>query len=480
LVAIKTLVMLGTRKMNAIREMENGGMVDHPSVVKFYDADLTRGVIVMEYLAGGNLATKLKEDPLWVKENFTQIFVDIGEALRAAHLQRMVHRDIKPENILLTAEGRAKLADFGLARIIDDNGAAWSRAGSTPYMAPEVLFGEGYGLDADIHSLGCVMYEAWTGALPFEKPGHAKAIALQKQQGAGLRSVKQLDTNVDDILNELLKGMLAPREERIKSIEVVLEQLRHRDPASYLANSSNIDNLQHIVGAIYGLRNRNRSPVLLLGHFHVALRMIVGGLRDHSKYGDKRVEAALPRAFAWLCSLASSVNARLSQLLWLKFDGVCPYCDQIYCECPSLDRKKDPERNNDLLNKMHDRRLISAPPPQSFMHYQAMFRRMYGEVNAKSNTGEIGLHAHSEVAEAMDALLQLTSLDESRQVTVLYLELSDLVAWFYALLNSYRRDYSFVDSFVKLFAHGCYACKRSSCECPTIESEIRLANWREF
>jgi serine/threonine protein kinase len=479
-VAVKKLRLLGPARTQVIGEVRACASIDHPSIVKVYDADSENGLIVMEYVGGGTLEDRLVADRGWVRANFTRLFIELGEGLRAAHVQRILHRDIKPANILLTGDGRPKLADFGVARTIGTNEVAMSRAGSPAYMAPEVVFGLEYGLEADIHSLGCVMYEAWIGRLPFAQPGNSIALALQKQQRV-IVSLREADPQVDDILNELVNGMLAPAGERISSIEVVLEQLRHRDPSAVPGGASSIDEMQYRVGAIYGLRNRSRSPLLLLGRFQVAVRTIIAGLRHQDDdYHRRRVEAALVRAFAWLCAVSSSVNAKLSQLIWLKFDGRCPYCEDEECHCPSLDRKHDPERNRELLAKLHDRRLGQAGSPRTFAQYQAMFRRIYGQANREAGVAEVGLHTFSEIAEATDALLHLTSLKDTVQVTVLHLELSDLVAWFFALVNVYRPDYSFVDHFDRQFAEGCFACHQAPCGCPSIEHELRLASWREF
>lgn len=479
-VAIKKLFIAGSRRAAVIQEVRATGSVDHPAIVRIFDADEGNGLIIMEYVGGGTLQDKLKHDPEWVKKNFTRLFMELGEGLRAAHQRRLIHRDIKPANILLTEDGHPKLADFGVGRIIETQEHARSIAGTVAYMAPEVLLSQEYGLEADIHSLGCVMYEAWAGQPPFTQPGYATAVGMHKIR-SGFVPLRTLDTKVDDILNELVSGMLAGPGERISSIEVVLEQLRHRDPSAAPGGRLNIDEMQYRIGAIYGLRNRSRSPLLLLGHFLVVVRIAVNGLHlADEEYDRKRVEASLPRAFAWLCALASSVNTRLSQLIWLKFDGTCPYCDGERCHCLSLDRKRDPERNRLLLEKSRDRRLDQATEPMTFVHYQAMFRRIYGELNKKAGIDQVGVHTYSEIAEATDALLHVRSMTDEEGLTILNLELSDLVAWFFALVNMYRPEYSFVDNFDRVFADGCYACRQSPCRCPSISHELNLASWREF
>jgi len=478
-VAVKLLMNI--RSAGAVlTEARAVGKMDHPNIVQVYDVDDELGMVVMEYMAGGNLAARLESDAGWVRKNFTKLFVAICEGLRAAHLEQLVHRDIKPGNILLTLDGTPKLADFGLARILQEGEFANTVAGSPAYMAPEVLWGEPYGASVDIHSLGCVMYEAWSGRVPFRQPGGVNAIALQKR-GAVFRPLREVDPKVDDVLNEVVNGMLAPIDQRIQSIEIVIEQLKQREPVTRSYLNQSLDDFQYRVGAIYGLRNRARSPLLLMGHYQAAMSGIIGGLTHPDEdYGARRAEAYFPRAFAWLCAVASSLNLRLSQLIWLKFDGQCPYCRSGECACNWADRQPDPERNQQLVAHIANKRLADADPSKTFGQYQAMFRRIYGKKNRHDGILRVAKQAYAEHAGAVDALLSLRSLEELREVHILHLELSDLVAWFFALLNFHNKDFSFVSSFEKLFGRGCYACKSASCVCPGVEHELRLASWREF
>lgn len=91
-------------------------------------------------------------------EDLLNLWIDIATALKTVHAHGMIHRDIKPENILVSAEGLYKLTDFGIARHLDEGSNAMTRAGTKPYMAPEVNKHEAYDKRADIYSLGLVIY----------------------------------------------------------------------------------------------------------------------------------------------------------------------------------------------------------------------------------------------------------------------------------------------------------------------------------
>lgn len=144
----------------------------HPNAVIVYDIgrDADHDYLVMEFVAGGTLAEVFRGgamEPGLVADLGAQV----GRALGAAHQRRMVHRDVKPANVLITTEGVAKVADFGIARAL---GAANSRLtlpgrvmGTARYLAPEQLRGEPADPRADVYALGVLLHEALTGEIPF-------------------------------------------------------------------------------------------------------------------------------------------------------------------------------------------------------------------------------------------------------------------------------------------------------------------------
>jgi serine/threonine protein kinase len=151
-------------------EARNAARLTHANVVLVLDTGEYAGVpyLVMERLPGATLRDELKDGPL-SEARATVIARDVLAGLIAAHELGVVHRDIAPSNILLTADGHAKIADFGIAKSAE--GLSITMVGQvlgTPaYMAPERLHGEPATPSTDVYALGVVLYEALTGVRPF-------------------------------------------------------------------------------------------------------------------------------------------------------------------------------------------------------------------------------------------------------------------------------------------------------------------------
>jgi serine/threonine-protein kinase len=162
------------------REAQAVAALRHPNVVQIFDIGESdrRPYFTMEFLEGGSLSAKLAGAPQPAKDAAT-LAATLARAVHAAHKAGIVHRDLKPANVLLTADGVAKITDFGLARRLDDD-TMLTRTGApvgTPsYMAPEQSLGKPatVGPPADIYALGAILYEMLTGRPPFlgETPHH--------------------------------------------------------------------------------------------------------------------------------------------------------------------------------------------------------------------------------------------------------------------------------------------------------------------
>ncbi|UCG59318.1 MAG: protein kinase, partial [Phycisphaerales bacterium] len=157
------------------REARSMAMLSHPHIVTVHDFGQTEGGLyyfIMEFVDGTDLRHVIKAGELSPDEALL-IVPQICEALHYAHEEGVVHRDIKPENLLLDKKGRVKIADFGLARLLDRPSAIYTlthpaqRMGTPHYMAPEQIE-HPHEVDhrADIYSLGVVFYEMLTGELP--------------------------------------------------------------------------------------------------------------------------------------------------------------------------------------------------------------------------------------------------------------------------------------------------------------------------
>jgi serine/threonine protein kinase len=182
-VAIKLLPSQSARDEQArkrlLREARAAAALTHPNIVTIYAIEETADAvfIVMEYVKGETLAARIKHGALTLS-NVLSVGVQVAEALAAAHAVGLIHRDIKPANVMLTPEGRARLLDFGIARMtqhwrqregetlvqLTEEGTV---IGTVAYMSPEQVRGEPLDARSDIFSFGALLYEAATGKPPF-------------------------------------------------------------------------------------------------------------------------------------------------------------------------------------------------------------------------------------------------------------------------------------------------------------------------
>src|SRR5437764_5707395 len=169
--------------------------LNHPNIATIYDFDCDGNTdfLVMELLPGQSLANKLAAGPL--PESVVIDFgIQMGEGLAAAHQQGILHRDLKPANLGLTAEGRLKILDFGLAKLLLSGPSDLTQhmtvegmvRGTLPYMAPEQLRSEDVDARADVYAAGCVLYEMATGKCPHTEERNALLINAILNQSPAL------------------------------------------------------------------------------------------------------------------------------------------------------------------------------------------------------------------------------------------------------------------------------------------------------
>jgi tRNA A-37 threonylcarbamoyl transferase component Bud32 len=153
------------------REAELCGALQHPNVVTLYDVGYENDLVAFlatEFVDGESLLARLRRTRPLVLDEALSIAADVLRGLAYAHSKGIIHRDIKPANILLTAEGQAKIADFGVARPLQSSLTAASTLIGTPnYMSPEQVRSTPVSTRSDLFSAGVVMYEMLTGTKPF-------------------------------------------------------------------------------------------------------------------------------------------------------------------------------------------------------------------------------------------------------------------------------------------------------------------------
>ncbi|XP_023948396.1 serine/threonine-protein kinase fused [Bicyclus anynana] len=154
---------------NLRQECDIQRQLNHPNVIRMIDSFDTESelVVVTEY-AEKELHSILAKEGCLNEENVKKITWDLVSALYYLHSHRVLHRDLKPQNVLLDGTGRAKLCDFGLARIMTNTTHILTSIKGTPlYMAPELIDEKPYDHQADLWSLGCIVYELMAGQPPF-------------------------------------------------------------------------------------------------------------------------------------------------------------------------------------------------------------------------------------------------------------------------------------------------------------------------
>ncbi|WP_226921261.1 Stk1 family PASTA domain-containing Ser/Thr kinase [Georgenia subflava] len=221
------------------REARAAARLAHPGVVAVHDQGLAgeASYLTMEYVAGPNLRTVLRRRGALPLGESLSLVEQVLDALACAHRGGLVHRDIKPENVLLTPDGRAKVADFGLARAVTEATAATTGTvlGTVAYLAPEIVTEGRADPRADVYAVGVLLYELITGRQPFSGEAPIQ-VAFQHVNGripAPSAAVPWLPVEVDELL-----GALTAREldERPVDADAALDLVRRcaaaLDPAT--------------------------------------------------------------------------------------------------------------------------------------------------------------------------------------------------------------------------------------------------------
>ena len=202
--------------------------LDHENVVKVYDISQEDDVpfIVAECVGGRDLGVMLKERGGSLSEEFTRRVVSqLLHGLSYAHRKGIIHRDIKPSNMLLTPEGTVKVADFGIARIVDEEAPEepGEIVGSARYMSPEQLQGKEATPRSDIYSVGIVLYHCLTGSPPFS--GDLKSLVDQQLHEVP-ESPRKLNRKISYHMESVvLRALSKDPAHRYRSARAMLEDL---------------------------------------------------------------------------------------------------------------------------------------------------------------------------------------------------------------------------------------------------------------
>ena len=223
-----------------LHEAHAAAVLDHPCICTVYETGRTpdgKAFIVMQYVEGESLSTKLEAGPLPAREALG-IAANIAEALAAAHKRNIVHRDLKPSNVMVTPSGRPKLLDFGIAKQVVlpttavnaptssvDVTTAGTIVGTPAYMSPEQIQQRPLDGRSDLFSLGVVLFESLTGRRAFEGPSLYETIANVLHVHPPAPSTLRRD--LTDRHDELCRRLMAKdASDRFQSAEEVVGAIR--------------------------------------------------------------------------------------------------------------------------------------------------------------------------------------------------------------------------------------------------------------
>jgi serine/threonine protein kinase len=277
------------RKKRFLHEARAASSLNHPSIVAIYDIGIDAGMdyIAMELVQGATLDEKIPRKGMRLGQAL-RTAIAIADALGAAHAAGIVHRDLKPGNVIIGEDGRVKLLDFGLAKLmappladLDNSGtlsdmsgprtAKGAIVGTVSYMAPEQAEGKKVDARSDIFSFGAILYEMLTGERAFHSDTTLSTLsAILKEDPKRIGSlVTGVPPELERIIARCLKKDPERRWQGMRDIKVALEELKEESDSGVLSAAATAGSAQKVG------RGGKRSLGLALGAMGL---LVVGGV----------------------------------------------------------------------------------------------------------------------------------------------------------------------------------------------------------
>lgn len=251
------------------REANVVAKLEHVNIMPIYEYGEQEGLayLVMPYLTGGSLRDILAKRGALPIEEAVRYIDQAASALDYAHAQGVIHRDLKPANFLLHADGRLVLADFGIARMMEERsaGATLTKAGSilgTPeYMAPEMARGQTVDYRADMYELGIVLFEMLCGHVPFT--GNTPYAVIIKHVQEPLPLLHQINPTISSEIDTVVQKTTAKEpEDRYPTVREMAQALRNASTVSAYPNHSGVN--QEYISTILSPSHPLGSSVMAL------------------------------------------------------------------------------------------------------------------------------------------------------------------------------------------------------------------------
>ncbi len=300
-VALKLPLLTRRRKdlePRFVHERDILASLEHPHIARFYDAGVdTDGLpyLSMEYVNGQTLLRWCDTHSLGITERLT-LFLQVLDAVKYAHEKNVIHRDLKPSTILVTESGQVRLLDFGVAKLLLEEGGwdqtqlsrVYGQALTPDYASPELLCGESVDTRSDVYSLGMLLYELLTGTRPYTLNPQASITALK--QNVATAEVKKPSTQLTPQASVTRAATLDQLTRKLRGDldAIVLKALAKKPPERYDGAASMAEDLQrylrgelikarltpvlHRVGRIL---RRNRATVWLAAICFSAILVVV-------------------------------------------------------------------------------------------------------------------------------------------------------------------------------------------------------------
>jgi TolB-like protein len=267
------------------REIQIAARLGHPNILPAYDSGSANGLhyYVMPFIEGESLRARLDRESQLSIEDAIAIACEVSEALSYAHSQGVVHRDVKPENVLIQS-GHAVVADFGIARLVQDAGgekltATGISIGTAAYMSPEQFSGEKVDGRSDLYSLACMLYEMLVGQVPFSGPNAMAVMARHTMQPVpSIRLVRaSVPESVEEVIMRALEKVPA---DRFATVSEFKDALLAGDDVEGFFQSTRSYAAGHRSGNQPRRRRaRRRRMLLLAGAIVAALALATVGAR---------------------------------------------------------------------------------------------------------------------------------------------------------------------------------------------------------